>query len=290
VLNRLKVTIPAHAPVAIFGDLDTLCSAPKPMIAAGFGDVLAKYTSVADWILGHLLWETPFDAAVAQRAAGARDACVEQVAQIAEATPAGINALFDALLETGLCMLAVGASYPAGGSEHYVSHYWEMKLLQENRPAILHGAKVGVATVLMAEIYARIRELDQDQAAARLAATPMPDRRRDEARIRGAYWDIGDKIIAEQAPFLTMTPEDYAQLQARVLDIWSDIRAIAAQVLSPTAMIDGLRQVGGPASVGELGLSQQEQSQALQVSHFLRNRFTVCKLARMLGWLDASHP
>ena len=182
-------------------------------------------------------------------------------------------------------MVAVNASYPAAGSEHYVSHYWEMMLLQENRPAILHGAKVGVGTVLMAEIYARIRELDRDQAAARMAATPMPDRLQDEARIHAAYWDIDDQIIAEQTPFLTMTSGGYAQLQARVLDVWSNIQAAAAQVVPPDAMAHGLRQVGGPATARELGFSDQEEVQALQVSHFLRNRFTVCKLARMLGLL-----
>ena len=52
VIRRLKETINAHAPNAIFADLDVLCAAPPAMIAAGYGDILAKYTCLADWRLG----------------------------------------------------------------------------------------------------------------------------------------------------------------------------------------------------------------------------------------------
>jgi hypothetical protein len=51
----------------------------------------------------------------------------------------------EGLFETGLCMLDFGQTRPASGSEHHISHFWEMKLLLERRPAILHGAKVEVA-------------------------------------------------------------------------------------------------------------------------------------------------
>ena len=44
-MGRLKQTIQAQPPVAVFADLATLCSAPLLMIADGFGDILGKYTS-----------------------------------------------------------------------------------------------------------------------------------------------------------------------------------------------------------------------------------------------------
>jgi glycerol-1-phosphate dehydrogenase [NAD(P)+] len=37
--------------------LPTLCAAPRSMIAAGFGDMLGKYTALADWNLGVLLMD-----------------------------------------------------------------------------------------------------------------------------------------------------------------------------------------------------------------------------------------
>ena len=44
-----------------------LANAPRELIAAGFGDMLGKYTSIADWRLGRLLWEEPYEESIAER-------------------------------------------------------------------------------------------------------------------------------------------------------------------------------------------------------------------------------
>ena len=286
VLGRLKQTIYAHPPLAVFADLDTLCAAPRPMIAAGFADVLAKYTSVADWRLGHLFWGVPWDEAIAQRARVARDECVRRVDEVAQATPAGIRSLIEALIETGLCMLDFGGSYPAGGSEHYISHVWEMKLLQEGKPAILHGAKVGVATIMVAGYYEKIRQLTQNQAAERLRRSRRPDRQREIQRIRGFYGDLSDTILVDLAPFLDMSDAAYEQLKQRILDLWPEVQAAAADIPTPAELTGWLHQVDGPVNARELGFSAAEEAYALHASHYLRNRFTALKLSRVLGLLE----
>ena len=63
---------------------------------------------------------------------------------IGQASPSGIEKLMDSLVDSGMCMLDFGNSRPASGAEHYMSHFLEMKLLREGRPAVLHGAKVGL--------------------------------------------------------------------------------------------------------------------------------------------------
>ena len=75
---------------------------------------------------------------------------MQRAEQIGRAEKEGICSQMMGLAETGLCMLAAGSSRPAGGSEHHLSHFWEMKLLREGRPAILHGAKVGAESVVAA--------------------------------------------------------------------------------------------------------------------------------------------
>jgi glycerol-1-phosphate dehydrogenase [NAD(P)+] len=66
VLQGLKQTVGCHSPLAVFADLPTLAAAPQPLIAAGFGDMVGKLLSVADWRLGHLLWDEPSDEEIAQ--------------------------------------------------------------------------------------------------------------------------------------------------------------------------------------------------------------------------------
>ena len=61
VIRGLKVTVDAQPPLAVFADLDVLCAAPPAMIAAGVGDVLGKYTALADWRLAALLWDEAID-------------------------------------------------------------------------------------------------------------------------------------------------------------------------------------------------------------------------------------
>ena len=66
-IGGLKQSVAGQTPEAIFCDIDTLAAAPRPLIAAGLGDTLAKFTSVNDLRLGHLLWDERWDEAIGQR-------------------------------------------------------------------------------------------------------------------------------------------------------------------------------------------------------------------------------
>jgi len=191
--------------------------------------------------------------------------------------------LMEALIASGLAMVRLGNSSPASGSEHHLSHYWEMKLLQENRPAILHGAKVGVGAVLMAREYERIRALTREQMLARLEATPLPDSEEQKACIRAAYGPIAEQVMEKQRAFLDMSPERFADLQQRVADQWDCIQAIAASVLTAATLADLLRRAGGATMPEGLGLGPDQVDLALQSAHTIRNRFTVRKLEIALG-------
>ena len=189
----------------------------------------------------------------------------------------------EGLIETGLCMVEAGSSRPTGGSEHHMSHYWEMTLLKKGRPAILHGAKVGVATTLVARRYEKIRHMTRDEVSVRLAATRLPDREHEIALLQNVFGPVAGQSILEQALFLNMTAEDFAHLKAKIVERWEAIQAIAATVPAPVDLVELLRKVGGPADTGGLGLIEAEVATAEKYAHYLRNRFTVMKLAHILG-------
>jgi glycerol-1-phosphate dehydrogenase [NAD(P)+] len=269
--------------MAVFADLDTLCKAPRPMIASGHGDMLGKCTSLADWKLGHLLRDESYDEAIAQRARVALENCMGHVEEIGTSMAEGIRRLMDGLIESGLCMLDFGSSHPASGAEHHISHVVEMTLLREGRPAILHGAKVGVASIMMAKLYEQIRSLTREQVIERLNETTMPGREEEIQRIRAAFPELQEQIIAEQASFLDMSEEAYDGLRQKITDRWTEIQDIAAPVPSSQELTRQLREVGGAVDMKNLGLATEEVAFALEHAHYLRNRFTVIKLSRMLG-------
>lgn len=285
VVRDIKLTVIAKPPMAVIANLPTLAEAPQAMIAAGYGDILGKAIALADWRLGHLLWDEPYSETIAARVRNTLNACIEATAEIGQASLQGIEKLTYSLIDSGVCMLDFGNSRPAAGAEHYMSHFLEMKLLREGRPAVLHGAKVALCSILVAGLYERFRQIDLAEARRRLKISKLPDRAADVASIHFAFGPIADKLVIEQAPFLDMTPPVYEQLKQRVLDHWDELQALAALVPLPEQMADLMRLAGGATRPDQLNLSEDEVMQALQYSHFFRNRFTICKLARMLDFL-----
>jgi glycerol-1-phosphate dehydrogenase [NAD(P)+] len=283
VMSGVKTTIICQSPVAVFADLDTLCNAPRPMIAAGFGDMLAKIISLADWKLGSLVWDEPFDPAIYKRSEAAIKSCTSYAHEIGQHSPEGVRRLMDALIESGLCMLDFGSSRPASGAEHHASHYWEMKLLQEHRPAILHGAKVGVATIHILEQYAKIRQISRQEMLNRLEAATLPNREREVARIKKGYGELADGVMSESKAFLDLTEQGFDQVKRCIADHWDQIQDIARNVPAPEVVVDYLRQAGAATDGSQLGLGKEEIELGYEYGHYLRNRFTVMKLSRVLG-------
>jgi glycerol-1-phosphate dehydrogenase [NAD(P)+] len=282
VMGGFKLTVPGHAPAAIFADLPTLCEAPSEMIAAGFGDMLGKYTSLADWKLGALLLDEAFSVEIAERAERALLDCVAHTNEIGSVTPRGIRTLTEGLFESGLCMMDFGSSRPASGFEHLLSHFWEIRLLQKDRPAVLHGAKVGVGTVLAAQRYQAILNLSHQEATERLATARVPSPEEENSRIRRAFGAVAERIISNHQPFLELLEANHGQLCDRIGERWGEIRNIAAAVPPGPELAALLRQVGAPSDAGSLGLNEADVEQALEYAHYLRGRFTVHTLGRLL--------
>jgi glycerol-1-phosphate dehydrogenase [NAD(P)+] len=283
ILAGVKTTILCQAPLAVFADLETLANAPQALIGAGFGDMIGKITSLADWKMGSLLWDEPYDAAIAARSQAAIDSVIQNADSIGQRSEQGVRALMDALIESGLCMLDFGTSRPASGAEHHASHYWEMKRLKEGRETQFHGAQVGYALTLVAAQYARIRAITRADLMNRLEAAALPDRAAEVESIRAGYGTMADDIVKEHRPFLDLTEADFDQLKHKIIDHWDDIQAIAARVPEPEVIAAALDKAGAPTTWQSLGLDADEVQPGFQYGHYLRNRFTVLKLSRVLG-------
>jgi len=190
IIRGSKITVPAAGPIAIFADTDVLRGAPAPMIAAGFGDMLGKYTSLFDWKFGQLTAGEPHSPLAAELTEQALLACVSHAEEIGERTDEGIRILMEALIQSGLAILLFGQSHPASGAEHHLSHYWEMEYIRTGKRQLLHGAKVGVACAEISALYHAIADLPElrsnpqgDQIRNEIERIPGPDQIRNLLRI-----------------------------------------------------------------------------------------------------------
>jgi glycerol dehydrogenase-like iron-containing ADH family enzyme len=101
--------------------------------------------------------------------------------------------------------------------------------------------------------------------------------------IRQAYGDTAETVIAAQLPFLKITPEQFETLKQKIVGCWDDILVIADSLPTSDEIRAMLATVGGPTTREELRLSEEEIHHGLMWGHYLRNRFTVLKLSRILG-------
>jgi len=193
ILRGEKKTIAAIGPDALFADLEVLACAPAAMIAAGFGDMLGKYTSLLDWEYGSLEGGEPYSEAVADITRHALQKTIQHVDAIVAKEQEGVRVLIEALIESGLAMLLFGQSHSASGAEHHLSHYWEMTFIREGRRQLLHGAKVGVACAEITSLYKRLADTEDGLSFAK-----NPNRMReliarlpDEGQLRSWLRSIG---------------------------------------------------------------------------------------------------
>lgn len=282
-LNGIKRTVPAHPPAAVFADLATLRRAPRQMIAAGFGDMLGKYISLADWRLGALLLDEEYDEQVAGRAERSLLRCEERADQIGRVSSEGVRSLMDALFESGLCMLEHGSSRPASGFEHVLAHFWDLTRRQEGHAVPLHGAMVGFGTVLAAQRYEAIRAVPGDSVAGRVEAAPSLNPEDELERIRVQFAPYGESIIGHYQPFLGLLQTNWQRLKAGIAQSWPQIQSIANQVPPPQQLARALQRASAPHVASSLGLATGDVQRALRLSHYLRGRFTVDTLGWMLG-------
>jgi glycerol-1-phosphate dehydrogenase [NAD(P)+] len=296
IMRGFKQTVPANAPEAIFADLQVLASAPKSMIAAGFADMLGKYTSLADWRLGRLLFQESFDSHAEKLTEQGLRLCVDYVGDIAAQSQTGMKRLMEGLILSGIAMLSFGSSRPASGGEHHLSHFWEMSYLTEGRPALLHGAKVGAACVLMAELYDRIgaipaRTIELSAASGARALADSNTALNEQKAILDIYGKLGSAVLKENGwqeeapkhPILSSGQLGAKELYEVIVQQWDGIQAIARQVPKPLQLTGWLEQVGGPAYREQLGITDSLLSASLRYAMYVRNRFTVLRLHHLLS-------
>lgn len=148
-----KVTDEVHTPTDILIDLEIVRKAPKLMTAAGFGDIMGKFTCLTDWQMANAVKGEPIHTEAFALMEEARSACLDAFEDLTQYKGEAVAKLMNALITAGLSMAMCGNSRPASGSEHHISHYLEMDFVRRGERIPLHGLKVAIGTLISIEIY-----------------------------------------------------------------------------------------------------------------------------------------
>jgi glycerol-1-phosphate dehydrogenase [NAD(P)+] len=158
----IKMTYEVNMPNDLIVDLSILKQAPSPMIASGFGDIIGKYTSLADWQLSNIINGEMIHQESYQMMEKALRDTINAYDSLLSKEDLGIELLTDALITAGTSMALCTNSRPASGSEHHISHYLEMEFIKEKKTVPLHGFKVALGSMVILDLYrlASFKQLD----------------------------------------------------------------------------------------------------------------------------------
>ena len=118
---------------------------------------------------------------------------MEESTRIKDRNPDAVKAVTEALVLSGIAMSFVGNSRPASGSEHHLSHYWEMKFQAEGKKPILHGIKVGIGMIAVTKMYETLENEQFDFASLKERSF---DYAAWEKKVKDCYQDAAPGIIA----------------------------------------------------------------------------------------------
>ena len=284
----LKITQPVRAPDAVVVDLGVLMRSPPGMTAAGIADLMSKFVCNADWSLARLIEGAYYCDKPARLASHAADAVVDNLDAIARGERGGLETLSAALILSGMSMAMAGSSSPASGGEHLISHYWDMTLPPCERPR-LHGAQVGIGSILCATLYETLQRLDSTAIDPNAVAEQVEPFERLERDIRDHFGHAADAVV-EQARRKHLPPKAARARATFIKDHWDDIRReVAPTIKSRDALVSILERAGAPVSLNLLDLDERAGAAALAWARHIRARYTVLDLAAEIGFFAGEH-
>lgn len=287
VVDGLKSSLPSAGAQAIIGDSEILAAAPMEMIAAGFGDMLAKYISICEWRLSHEINGEYYCPHVAQLVRNSLKQCMAHADGLARRDPEAAQHVMEGLVLSGLAMGFAGVTRPASGMEHYFSHLWDMRALEFGWEEHLHGAQVGVGTVLALKVYERLRTMQPDRQRAQEAVAAFSPQAW-EREMRDFLGGSAEGIIALERKEGKFDRTKHAARLEVILQKWPKLQQIMEEELPDARQIsETLRKLGGRTEPRQLGVDLPTARRTFIATKDIRDKYIGSRLLWDLGLLES---
>lgn len=283
IIESLKTTLTTTMPKAIIGDVDILKNAPKEMIAAGFGDMIGKFSALNDWKISSIINGEYYCEVIVQMVRDGVQECINNIEGIKNREDMAIKRLMEGLVLTGIAMSFSGNSRPASGSEHHLAHFWEMMFLFDNREPVLHGIKVGINTLFTN----RIREkLIHEKLNFEEIETQVFDYNNWLRDVKKIYKQAATGIVnLNEKEKLNSIEERNSRLKI-IENNWEQLVNAIMDVPSTNEIEEMLLKVGAPVRPFEVGVDEYTVEKGVLYSKEVRARYTILQLLWDVGLLE----
>lgn len=274
IMNGQKKSTRMCAPALVVADLDIIKGAPMRLVASGLNDILAKYISVVDWKIAHMVTGADYCPVIAGLAEHALELMRGAADKLAATGEIDHEAMTMAQMESGLTMQLWPDSSPASGAEHLIAHLVEMQPPRFEGAEGIHGECVGVGTFRCIQKYHEIAAMGTPKAKAFEPLTSEWVMEKFGPRLY-------DGIMKENAPDKDILGTFDPQL---IVDHWDEIKALIDAIPSAEEM-DKLYSTCGCKYLPEhIGINPALSEEILPISSAIRNRLTLIRMLRVLDF------
>ena len=288
--DGMKQTLSCKAPLGCIVDSKVAAEAPKEMVASGYADLIAKIPAGADWILADAIGSEAIDKTAWDFVQGPLRESLSNPAGVASGDIAETEKLCSGLVMSAFAMQSMGSSRPASGTEHQVSHYWDMEDLCYNGLPVSHGFKVGIGTLVSTKtieflLRQDLSNLDVDATVAKW----WPDVDTVCATFPKVFGGRPAHIQRAQMEYPKKFPTR-AQLREEltlIKKLWPELSAkMKAQIMPFEEVRENLRKVGAPYEPEMIGVSRARFRETYAGVPYMRARYFSLDLVDRLGLTD----
>ena len=284
--DGVKVSLNSRCADVIIGDTQILKTAPDHMLRSGLGDMLAKFVSIAEWRIAHLITGEYYCEEVAQLIRGAVKKCVDNAAGLLARDDAAIEAVFEGLVIGGVAMAYAGVSRPASGVEHYFSHVWDMRGLEFGTQVDLHGIQCAMATVKAVELYEKVMEVapDWEKAHGYVESFDLEAWNTQLRTFLGSSAETMIDLEKKEGKYRKDTHEARFRL---IAEKWDAIVQILQEELPDYKELCKLMDdIGISRDLNTIGVDSETAKITFRATKDIRDKYVLSRLAWDLGILD----
>lgn len=272
ILDGMKVTVTTRPPKAIIADTAVLKSAPYKMLQAGYGDIVGKFSCLNDWQLSALVNDEHF----CQKIFDYMLVCTNTVKEISEGIKnrdeKTLGILMEVLVIVGIMISFAGSSRPASGSEHHLSHFFEITGILNNQPYFDHGIDVLYSAYYTQKIREEILKIDE------IISSVSITREKYEQEICRIYHSLTPEILRLQDKMGWYEIDKVPVYRQK----WQQIKELLAQTPSSDEMKGYIDAIGLDLNEFEAMYGKAKIKDALFFAKDLKDRYTVLWLYYVL--------
>ncbi len=269
IFGGMKITTNSRVPKAIIADTAIIKDAPLDMLKAGYGDIIGKFSCLNDWRLSNLVNGEPLCDFIYKMTYDAVVSVAELGEKIISRNEESIATLMRALVIVGIAMAYMGNSRPASGSEHHLSHFFEVVGLLRGEDYFCHGIDVAYSTYVVAKLRRELLKISTPEEKTL-------DLNEWEKNVRRVYRGKEDFLAAEG---ILALQKKLGWIYENKTDIycekWDEKRKILADSPSPEEILRMLSSVELSLEDFENMYSKEKLDEAIIYAKYLKDRYTV---------------